>query len=103
MPGQILKELIDNDRVIGGWIGLLEKAQAFYQKFVKGNILLTDARTAELCKLVKYSYRDVNITFANELSLICDYLGGNVWELIELANHHHRVSILQPGPGVGGH
>jgi len=104
LPGQILKELIDNDRVIGGLNqAAAEKAQAFYQKFVQGDILLTDVRTAELCKLVENSFRDVNIAFANELSLICDQLDINVWKLISLANRHPRVNILQPGPGVGGH
>lgn len=104
LPGQILRELIENDRVIGGIDSPSgEKAKAFYQKFVKGNILLTDARVAELCKLVENASRDVNIAFANELSMICDELSINIWELIELANHHPRVNILQPGPGVGGH
>jgi UDP-N-acetyl-D-mannosaminuronic acid dehydrogenase len=104
LPGQILKELIDNDRVIGGLNqAAADKAQAFYQKFVRGDIFLTDVRTAELCKLTENSFRDVNIAFANELSLICDLLDINVWELISLANRHPRVNILQPGPGVGGH
>jgi len=104
LPGQILKELIDNDRVIGGLNPAAgEKAETFYQKFVRGDILLTDVRTAELCKLVENSFRDVNIAFANELSIICDELEINVWELIKLANRHPRVNILQPGPGVGGH
>ncbi len=104
LPGQILKELIDNDRVVGGIDRpSAEKAKAFYQKIVRGNILVTDARVAELCKLVENAYRDVNIAFANELSIICDHLDINVWELIRLANHHPRVNVLQPGPGVGGH
>lgn len=104
LPGQILRELVDNDRIIGGIdIPSAEKASDFYRKFVGGKIVLTDARTAELCKLVENAFRDVNIAFANELSLICDKLDINVWELIELANRHPRVNILQPGPGVGGH
>jgi len=104
LPGQILRELIDNDRIVGG----LNKESAqvavqFYQKFVHGKIYITNARTAELAKLAENSFRDVNIAFANELSIICDSLEINVWELIELANRHPRVNILQPGPGVGGH
>ncbi|MEN6328517.1 MAG: UDP-N-acetyl-D-mannosamine dehydrogenase [Syntrophomonas sp.] len=104
LPGQILKELVENDRVIGG----IDQASAaiageFYRSFVKGEIKLTDSRTAELCKLTENAFRDVNIAFANELSLISDQLDINVWQLIELANRHPRVSILQPGPGVGGH
>jgi UDP-N-acetyl-D-mannosaminuronic acid dehydrogenase len=104
LPGHILQELLDNDRVIGGLDRQsAEKARDFYQKFVKGKIIITEARAAELCKLVENAYRDVNIAFANELSMICDKLDVNVWELIELANRHPRVKILQPGPGVGGH
>ncbi len=104
LPGQILKELVDNDRIIGGIDkASTERAKKFYQRFVNGEILLTNARTAELAKLTENAFRDVNIAFANELSLICDELHVNVWELIELANHHPRVNILQPGPGVGGH
>ncbi len=104
LPGQILEELIANDRIIGGITETATaKAQAFYQQFVQGNIITTNARTAELAKLVENSFRDVNIAFANELSMLCDTLKINVWELIELANHHPRVNILQPGPGVGGH
>jgi UDP-N-acetyl-D-mannosaminuronic acid dehydrogenase len=104
LPGQILKELIDNDRIIGGINqASAKKAAAFYRKFVNGNILLTTARTAELSKLVENSFRDLNIAFANELSRICDQLDINVWELIGLANRHPRVNILRPGPGVGGH
>lgn len=104
LPGQILKELIDNDRIVGGIDpASTEKARAFYERFVAGRILPTDARTAEMCKLTENAYRDVAIAFANELSLICDYLRIDVWELIKLANHHPRVNILQPGPGVGGH
>lgn len=104
LPGRVLRELVRNDRVIGG---LSEKAShmavELYQTFVEGACVITDARTAEMCKLTENSFRDVNIAFANELSLICDRLGINVWELIRLANRHPRVNILQPGPGVGGH
>jgi len=104
LPGQILNELITNDRIIGGIDqSSREKTAEFYQSFVSGKVLTTDARTAELAKLTENSFRDVNIAFANELSLICDHLSINVWELIELANRHPRVNILQPGPGVGGH
>jgi UDP-N-acetyl-D-mannosaminuronic acid dehydrogenase len=104
LPGRILTELVDNDRIIGGLdrIGA-EKAAVFYREFVNGQIFLTTSRMAELSKLVENAFRDVNIAFANELSLICDKLNMNVWELIELANRHPRVNILQPGPGVGGH
>lgn len=104
LPGQILRELVGNDRIVGGVDRpSAERARAFYQQFISGTALVTDARTAELAKLVENSYRDVNIAFANELSLICDDLGINVWELIDLANRHPRVNILRPGPGVGGH
>lgn len=104
IPGNIIHELACNDRVIGGINEeSAAKAGEFYSSFVRGQIIKTDARTAELCKLVENSFRDVNIAFANELSLICDEYGVNVWELIGIANHHPRVSILQPGPGVGGH
>ncbi|WP_106766800.1 UDP-N-acetyl-D-mannosamine dehydrogenase [Paenibacillus faecalis] len=104
MPGQILRELVENDRIIGGIDRpSTEKAVEFYRQFVSGNLLETNARTAEMAKLTENSFRDVNIAFANELSLICDHLDINVWELIRLANHHPRVHILQPGPGVGGH
>lgn len=104
LPGQILNELVTNDRIIGGIDPpSREKAAEFYRSFVSGKVLVTDARTAEMAKLTENSFRDVNIAFANELSLICDRLGINVWELIELANRHPRVDILQPGPGVGGH
>ncbi|WP_305046424.1 UDP-N-acetyl-D-mannosamine dehydrogenase [Geoalkalibacter sp.] len=104
LPGQILKELVSNDRIIGGIDQTSrEKTAEFYRSFVSGQVLVTDARTAEMAKLTENSFRDVNIAFANELSLICDRLGINVWELIELANRHPRVNILQPGPGVGGH
>lgn len=104
LPGNVLVELVRNDRVIGGMTQACSKAaQAVYASFVKGDCIITDARTAEMCKLTENSFRDVNIAFANELSLICDRLGINVWELIQLANRHPRVNILQPGPGVGGH
>ncbi|MDD5091824.1 MAG: UDP-N-acetyl-D-mannosamine dehydrogenase [Candidatus Wallbacteria bacterium] len=104
IPGQVLRELVENDRIIGGITP--EDAMAagdFYRTFVNGEIHLTQARTAELSKLVENSFRDVNIAFANELSLICEKLDVDVWELISLANKHPRVKILQPGPGVGGH
>lgn len=104
LPGRVMTELVENDRIVGGLTP--ESAQAaaeLYRTFCRGEILLTDASTAEMAKLVENSYRDVNIAFANELSIICERLGIDVWELIELANHHPRVNILQPGPGVGGH
>jgi UDP-N-acetyl-D-mannosaminuronic acid dehydrogenase len=104
LPGRMLHELIVNDRVVGGMNDKASRmAASLYKTFVKGDISVTDARTAELCKLAENSFRDVNIAFANELSMICDKLGIDVWELIRLANRHPRVSILQPGPGVGGH
>lgn len=104
LPGQILKELVTNDRIIGGMTAEAAKSAAdLYRSFCKGKILLTNSRTAELAKLVENSFRDVNIAFANELSMICDTLDVNVWEVIELANRHPRVKILNPGPGVGGH
>lgn len=104
LPGNVMYELVYNDRVIGGVDDLsTEKAIAFYKQFVKGKLHPTNARTAEMCKLTENSSRDVQIAFANELSLICDKAGINVWELIELANKHPRVNILQPGSGVGGH
>ena len=104
LPGNVLYELEHNDRVIGGVNDVsTEKAVAFYAQFVKGNLHRTNSRTAEMCKLTENSSRDVQIAFANELSLICDKAGINVWELIELANKHPRVHILQPGCGVGGH
>ncbi|WP_264478159.1 UDP-N-acetyl-D-mannosamine dehydrogenase [Planktothrix agardhii] len=104
LPGQTLKELVVNDRVIGGLNpSSAEKAAQFYRQFVTGEIVCTNARTAELAKLAENSFRDVNIAFANELSMICDKIDINVWELIKLANRHPRVNILQPGPGVGGH
>jgi len=104
LPGQIMKELVENDRIVGG----IDKnstrlASDFYQTFVKGEVFETDAKTAEMCKLVENSSRDVSIAFANELSMICEIEGINVWELIQLANKHPRVNILQPGTGVGGH
>jgi len=104
LPGQIMKEVVENDRVIGGINrASAEKARDLYASFVKGQIFLTDATTAEMVKLVENSFRDVNIAFANELSMICEKLGLNVWELISLANRHPRVNILRPGAGVGGH
>lgn len=104
LPGQILRELIENDRVVGGIDAQSTEAAAdFYLQFVNGEVLVTDAATAEMAKLTENSYRDVNIAFANELSMICDELQINVWELIRLANRHPRVNILNPGPGVGGH
>lgn len=104
LPGNVMYELVHNDRVIGGVNEIsTEKAVAFYSQFVQGDLHKTNARTAEMCKLVENSSRDVQIAFANELSLICDKANINVWELIELANKHPRVNILQPGSGVGGH
>ena len=104
LPGHVLRELVLNDRVIGGITPFCSsRAKAFYEFFVEGACYTTDARTAELCKLTENSFRDVNIAFANELSMICDKLQINVWDLIRLANQHPRVNILQPGPGVGGH
>lgn len=104
LPGQILKELVDNDRVVGGITpACTQKAIDFYQSFVKGVCFATDSKTAELCKLTENSFRDVNIAFANELSIVCDEQGVNVWDLIQLANRHPRVNVLQPGCGVGGH
>lgn len=104
LPGHILRELVENDRIIGGLDRESTKRTVeFYKQFVKGKILDTNARAAEMAKLTENSFRDVNIAFANELSLICDKLNINVWELIRLANRHPRVNILQPGPGVGGH
>lgn len=104
LPGHVLRELIENDRIIGGLTAKCSAAaMQLYKTFVEGECIITDARTAEMCKLTENSFRDVNIAFANELSIICDKLDINVWELIRLANHHPRVNILQPGPGVGGH
>lgn len=104
LPGHVVRELIENDRIIGG---LTEKCSQrsveLYKIFVQGDCLITNARTAEMAKLTENSSRDVQIAFANELSIICDKLEINVWELIAIANHHPRVNILQPGPGVGGH
>jgi len=104
LPGRMVRELIENDRIIGGITeACAEHAEGVYRVFLQGEFYRTDAPTAELVKLVENAFRDVNIAFANELSLICDQLGLNVWRVIELANRHPRVSILQPGPGVGGH
>ena len=104
LPGNVLHELIHNDRVIGGLNeASTEKAKEFYRTFVEGELYGTNSRTAEMCKLTENSSRDVQIAFANELSLICDKACINVWELISLANKHPRVNILQPGSGVGGH
>jgi UDP-N-acetyl-D-mannosaminuronic acid dehydrogenase len=104
LPGNVMYELVNNDRVIGGINEIsTEKATKFYSRYVKGKLHKTNARTAEMCKLVENSSRDVQIAFANELSLICDKADINVWELIALANKHPRVNILQPGCGVGGH
>ncbi|KEY60446.1 UDP-N-acetyl-D-mannosamine dehydrogenase [Serratia sp. DD3] len=104
LPGQVMVELIQNDRVIGGMTPKCsERASELYKIFLEGECVITNSRTAEMCKLTENSFRDVNIAFANELSLICADQGINVWELIRLANRHPRVNILQPGPGVGGH
>jgi len=104
LPGHVLRELVNNDRVIGGMTPKCSAlAASLYKIFVQGECVITNARTAEMCKLTENSFRDVNIAFANELSIICDKLDINVWELIRLANRHPRVNILQPGPGVGGH
>lgn len=104
LPGQVMRELIENDRIIGGMTAKCsQQAVDLYKTFVKGDCIVTNSRTAEMCKLTENSFRDVNIAFANELSVICDKLDINVWELIALANHHPRVNILQPGCGVGGH
>lgn len=104
LPGKVLQELISNDRIIGGMTDRSSQAACdLYATFVQGHCLKTNARTAEMCKLTENSFRDINIAFANELSIICEKLDINVWELISLANHHPRVNILQPGPGVGGH
>lgn len=104
LPGRVMIELVENDRIVGGLTPTAaERACEVYALFCRGELLRTDAVTAEMAKLVENSFRDVNIAFANELSLISDRLGIDVWELIELANHHPRVNILQPGPGVGGH
>ena len=104
LPGKIMSELVDNARVIGGVDSQSARVvSAFYRTFVNGEILETEAKTAEMCKLTENSFRDVNIAFANELSILCDNNGVDVWELIKLANHHPRVNILKPGTGVGGH
>jgi UDP-N-acetyl-D-mannosaminuronic acid dehydrogenase len=104
LPGYVLQELVSNDRVIGGMSkACSEAAKELYKTFVKGECIITSARTAEMAKLTENSFRDVNIAFANELSVICDKLKINVWELIKLSNLHPRVNILNPGPGVGGH
>ena len=104
LPGHVLRELVQNDRVIGGMTAKCSAvAVQLYKIFVEGECIVTNSRTAEMCKLTENSFRDVNIAFANELSIICDKLDINVWELIRLANLHPRVNILQPGPGVGGH
>ncbi|XLY90009.1 UDP-N-acetyl-D-mannosamine dehydrogenase [Ectopseudomonas mendocina] len=104
LPGHVLRELVNNDRVIGGMTPRCsDVAASLYKLVVKGECIITDVRTAELCKLTENSFRDVNIAFANELSIICDKLDVDVWELIRLANRHPRVNVLQPGPGVGGH
>lgn len=104
LPGRIMIEMVENDRIIGGLTReAAEMNKELYASFCNGELLLTDARTAEMAKLTENAFRDVNIAFANELSMIADRQGIDVWELIELANHHPRVNILQPGPGVGGH
>ncbi|WP_129788037.1 UDP-N-acetyl-D-mannosamine dehydrogenase [Promicromonospora panici] len=104
LPGRVMVELVTNDRIMGGLTPeAAERARDLYQVFCQGEILLTDSVTAEMTKLVENSFRDVNIAFANELSVIADRIGVDVWELIRLANRHPRVNILQPGPGVGGH
>lgn len=104
LPGKIMTELVENDRVVGGLTPAATNTVAnFYRTFVRGEVFETEAKTAEMCKLTENSFRDVNIAFANELSLICDKEGINVWNLIQLANRHPRVNILQPGAGVGGH
>lgn len=104
LPGHVVRELVENDRVIGGMTPLCsQKAVELYHTFVEGECVVTNARTAEMAKLTENSSRDVSIAFANELSIICDELDIDVWELISLANRHPRVNILQPGPGVGGH
>ncbi|MBD3808251.1 MAG: UDP-N-acetyl-D-mannosamine dehydrogenase, partial [Epsilonproteobacteria bacterium] len=104
LPGHIMRELVENDRIVGGTTPEATKITAkFYREFVVGEVLETDAKTAEMAKLTENSFRDVNIAFANELSMLCDKFGINVWELIKLANRHPRVNILNPGAGVGGH
>ena len=104
LPGKIMTELVENDRVVGGLTtGATSAVSAFYRTFVRGAVLETDAKTAEMCKLTENSFRDVNIAFANELSVIAENMDIDVWEVIRLANRHPRVNILNPGPGVGGH
>lgn len=104
LPGQILREMVENDRLVGGIDKVSTSCAAgFYRDFVQGKVYETDSRIAELAKLTENAYRDVNIAFANELSIICEHLQINVWELVRLANKHPRVNILNPGPGVGGH
>jgi UDP-N-acetyl-D-mannosaminuronic acid dehydrogenase len=104
LPGRILIELVENDRVVGGINDAsTQRAVEFYQNFVRGEVLATTAKTAEMVKLTENSFRDVNIAFANEISMIAEAEGINTWEVIALANRHPRVNILQPGPGVGGH
>lgn len=104
LPGRMVLELVENDRIVGGLTAACaSRADELYKTFVTGSCFLTDASSAELVKLTENAYRDVNIAFANELSVICDRLGIDVWRVIELANRHPRVNILQPGPGVGGH
>ena len=104
LPGKIMMELVENDRVVGGLTPeATQQVSSFYRTFVRGAVLETEAKTAEMCKLTENSFRDVNISFANELSMICAKDGINVWNLIQLANRHPRVNILQPGAGVGGH
>ncbi len=104
LPGQIMRELVENDRIVGGTTSeATEKTVEFYKTFVYGGVLSTDAKTAEMAKLTENSFRDTNIAFANELSILCDKFGIDVWELIKLTNRHPRVNVLQPGAGVGGH
>ena len=104
LPGQIMRELVENDRIVGGTTPeATEKTVEFYNTFVNGEVLSTDARTAEMAKLTENSFRDTNIAFANELSMLCDKFNIDVWELIKLTNRHPRVNVLQPGAGVGGH
>jgi len=104
LPGHIMRELVENDRIVGGTTPeATQKTVEFYNTFVSGKVLSTDARTAEMAKLTENSFRDTNIAFANELSILCDKFGIDVWELISLTNRHPRVNVLQPGAGVGGH
>lgn len=104
LPGRILLELVENNRIIGGInTKSAEVVQELYRTFVRGEIILTDATTAEMCKLMENTYRDVNIALANELAMLCDYIGVNVWDVIRLSNKHPRVSFHAPEPGVGGH